>query len=126
GINENSGLKPKDQIEAIDGKPIKYIDELKNELQLYANQPATISVLREGEKSEIPVTVSENHAIGFAPAFYSYSDLEKAGIYELSNIEYGFFEAFPAGINKAITKLNDYIKQFSLILNPETGAYKGV
>lgn len=126
GINENSGLQPKDQIIAINQTPIKYFDELKTQLQQYQNEEVTLTVLRNEQEHQINVTISENHTVGFAPALFSFTDLEKAGIYELASIQYGFFEAIPAGINKAIEKLNFYIKQFSLILNPETGAYKGV
>ena len=40
--------------------------------------------------------------------------------------KYGFFAAFPAGVRKSGEKLRAYIDQFKLILNPKTGAYKGV
>ena len=52
-----------------------------------------------------------------------YQDL---GIYKTNIKKYGFFAAFPAGVAKSIEKLKYYIDQFRLILNPETGAYKGV
>ena len=57
---------------------------------------------------------------------YSRSELEQYGVYDYSSQNYGLIASIPAGINKAISKLNFYIDQFKLILNPETGAYKGL
>ena len=37
-----------------------------------------------------------------------------------------FFASFPAGIKKSIQVGHDYLKQFKLIFNPETEAYKSV
>src|SRR5690606_27257428 len=34
--------------------------------------------------------------------------------------------SFPAGVGMALDKLNFYVQQFKLILNPKTGAYKGL
>ena len=51
---------------------------------------------------------------------------DSLGIFKQQNKKYGFFEAFPAGVKKAGEKLDFYIQQFKLILNPKTGAYKGL
>ena len=48
------------------------------------------------------------------------------GVYQIETHKYGFFAAFPAGVAKAVEKLIFYVDQFKMILNPETGAYKGV
>lgn len=119
-------LMEKDKIIGINGVHITYFDELKSELKKYSNQAIEITINREGEVFNQTVQISENHTIGFAPAFFSFSDLEKAGVYEFADLRYGLFASIPAGINKAVDKLNFYVKQFKLILNPETGAYKGL
>src|SRR5690606_9791187 len=72
GINENSGLQPKDQIIAINQTPIKYFDELKTQLQQYQNEEVTLTVLRNEQEHQINVTISENHTVGFAPALFSF------------------------------------------------------
>jgi regulator of sigma E protease len=51
---------------------------------------------------------------------------DSPGVYDAIRTKYSFFAAFPAGVSKSVDKLNSYIDQFKLILNPETGAYKGV
>lgn len=119
-------LMEKDKIIGINGVHITYFDELKSELKKYSNQAIEITINREGEVFNQTVQISENHTIGFAPAFFSFSDLEKAGVYKFADLRYGLFASIPAGINKAVDKLNFYVKQFKLILNPETGAYKGL
>ena len=43
-----------------------------------------------------------------------------------SLLEFDIINCFPAGYNKAVSKLGGYINQFKLILNPDSGAYKGV
>jgi regulator of sigma E protease len=48
------------------------------------------------------------------------------GVFDLVTKKYGFFAAFPAGVGKAGQKLSGYIDQFTLILNPDTEAYKAV
>jgi regulator of sigma E protease len=47
-------------------------------------------------------------------------------VYDYQKKKYGFFEAFPAGVRKTGQKLGFYIDQFKLILNPNTGAAKGL
>ena len=44
----------------------------------------------------------------------------------MTSATYSFFGSFPAGLNKAANKLGGYIDKFKLILNPDSGAYKGV
>ena len=48
------------------------------------------------------------------------------GVIKIEHKKYGFFESFPAGVKKTFEKIGFYIDQFRLILNPETGAYKGI
>ena len=44
----------------------------------------------------------------------------------MTSESYTLLGSFPAGLNKAAIKLGGYIDQFKLILNPDSGAYKGV
>jgi regulator of sigma E protease len=56
----------------------------------------------------------------------NFEQYDSLGVFDVVTTKYGFFPAFPAGFRKAGEKLKDYIDQFKLILNPKTGAYKGV
>jgi regulator of sigma E protease len=53
-------------------------------------------------------------------------DLEKMGFYRFEKKSYGLFESIPAGLQKTGEQLAAYIKQFKLIFNFKTGAYKGI
>ena len=51
---------------------------------------------------------------------------DSLGILKLENKNYSFLASFPAGVRETGKQLNFYIQQFKMILNPETGAYKGL
>jgi regulator of sigma E protease len=130
-INKNSnaeraGLKENDVFLSINGMPIKYFDELKQELVNYKNKDVLLLVSRDGVKTSLEATVNEDGQLGFMPANFSLEQLEKLGYYSLASREFSFLGSLPAGYNKAIKKLGSYIDQFMLILSPSSGAYKGM
>jgi len=51
-------------------------------------------------------------------------DLEK--IFEFKTIKYGLVESIPAGFNKGLNTINDYLKQFKLLFSPKTKAYESL
>src|SRR5205085_900249 len=55
-----------------------------------------------------------------------YQDLEKLGMYKISEEKYGFFQSIPVGIERGWAQLSSYGKQLKAIFTPSTGAYKGV
>jgi regulator of sigma E protease len=60
--------------------------------------------------------------------FYNINSLQadSLGLLKLETKKYSFLESFPAGVRETGEQLNFYIQQFKKILNPETGAYKGL
>ncbi|MFH1004570.1 MAG: RIP metalloprotease RseP [Bacteroidota bacterium] len=123
---EKAGLKKKDHVIGINDSVLKYFDEFKKRISFYKNQDVKLQVKREEQLVDITVPVDSNGKIGVAPAFMDFKSLLKSGFYKFSITQYGFLESFPKGINKALEKLSDYVRQFKLIFNFETGAYKGV
>ncbi|MCW8940454.1 MAG: site-2 protease family protein, partial [Flavobacteriales bacterium] len=121
-----AGLKPKDKIIGINDTPINYYDEFKEKLTPYINQTVNIKVIRDNETITLPVEIVDSAFIGVSPYPYSLTELEKEGIYTPKTVHYSFFTAFPRGIEIAVEKIVNYYKQFKLMLNPETGAYKGM
>jgi regulator of sigma E protease len=121
-----AGILPKDKITAINGTPIRYFDEFKDSLENKKNASVLLTIEREGALKEIEVDVTNEGTIGIQVAHYPVKDLEQMGVYEFEKETFGFFAAIPAGINKAIDKLDFYVRQFKMILNPDTGAYKGL
>ena len=123
---EAAGFAPLDQIVEIEGLPIKYHDQVAGILSNYTDSFASIKVLRDDEELVLNTKVSESGTIGFYPALLSLNQLEEYGVYKMTSESYTLLGSFPAGLNKAVVKLGSYIDQFKLILNPDSGAYKGV
>lgn len=124
--NLNSGLQPKDIIIAINSEPVTYFDQAKELLEKYKGQKIDVIVNRESNKVTVPVSVTDKATLGVALGSLSLPDLEKLGYYQLASKSYSFTEAIPAGTKKAWTTLANYVKQLKKIVNPSTGAYKGL
>ncbi|QXP63507.1 MULTISPECIES: RIP metalloprotease RseP [unclassified Polaribacter] len=124
--NKNADLKAKDIVVAINGNAIKYFDEAQVELNKFKNQDISVTIKRENETKDIAVKVTNEGKLGVGFGLLPSKDLERLGYYDLANIEYTFAEAIPAGWNKSVKTLTDYIKQLKKIFNPSTGAYKGL
>lgn len=125
-LNITSDLKPKDIVVAINGNPIKYFDQAKIALNNLKNQEIIITVKRVNETKEIPVKITNEGKLDVSLGQLSFKDLDKLGYYSFAEVEYSFVEAIPAGWNKSIKTLTDYVKQLKKIFNPSTGAYKGL
>ncbi len=125
-VNKNSGIQKRDLIVAIDSVPITYFDEGSKILASKKNQEILVTVKRDNQLIDFNLQVDENGKLGLYPAFLGLDELEKLGYYQLADIKYSFSEAIPAGFNKAYETLTGYIKQIKKIVNPETGAYKGL
>lgn len=121
-----AGLKVKDRIVGIDSLEIKYHDQIRPTLQERKGETVNLTVLRNEKRVTMPVKVSADGSIGFYPMMPGLNDLKGMDIYAFEHKEYSFFGAFPAGVRLAIEKLENYIQQFKKILNPSTGAYKGI
>ncbi len=121
-----AGLRKDDQIVAIDSVRIGFYDELQNKLSDNKGKTIKLTVLRTGNEVSFPVNVSEEGKIGFAPYGYDLQQMDSLGWVKLNVKKYGFFSAFPAGVRKAGEELSFYVAQVKKIVNPKTGAYKGV
>lgn len=126
-VNKKSGLVKGDTIRAINGIPVRYIDEFKSIAAELKNTDIKIQVSTKKGAKEVTMKVDGNGKVGCAfqlPA--DYKDMEQLGIYKIEHKHYSFLGAFPAGFNKAVDKLGNYLRQLKAIFTPKTGAYKGV
>ena len=121
-----AGLQKDDQIVGVDSIPVLFYDELQELLLASRERTVSLKVMREGQELRLPVSVNGEGKIGFLAYGYSYQQMDSLGWLKLDVKRYGVLEAFPAGVQKASNELSDYIDQFKKILDPETGAYKGV
>ncbi|MFN6375491.1 MAG: RIP metalloprotease RseP [Chitinophagia bacterium] len=121
-----SGLKAGDRIIGIDSTEIRFFDQVKPSIINKAGDTVMLTVLRDGEKLSIFTKINADTSIGFFPTILSMDEMEAEGLYKFEHRNYSFFASIPAGVRKANEKLGDYVSQFKKILNPSTGAYKGL
>jgi regulator of sigma E protease len=121
-----AGLRQDDQIIAVDTSHLQFIDELQNELKANKNKTVSLTVLRSGHEVSFPVQVTSEGKLGFVPYGIDYQQMDSLHWLTLEVKKYPFFAAFPAGVRRAGTELGYYIDQFKKILNPRTGAAKGL
>ena len=125
-LNVDSELMDKDIVVAINGQSLKYQDEVENLLNKNKGKEISITVKRGENNKTFNLMVNENGKLGVIIYGLGFTDLEKLGYYELANVNYSLSAAIPAGINKSYQTLANYIKQLKKIINPNTGAYKGL
>ncbi|MEM0541819.1 RIP metalloprotease RseP [Flavobacterium sp. j3] len=119
-------LKAKDILISIEGKPMRYIDEVTTYLEANKGKKMAAVVLRNNVEKEVTLNINANGKLGVGFGALKEDNLEKLGYYKFSKESYGFFESFPIGIQKGVDQLSGYWKQLKAIFNPNTGAYKGV
>ena len=124
--NANAGLQRKDRIVAIDGQPVKYYDQFPALAMEHAGDTVTAEVVRDGVHLQLPLAIDENGKIGVEWGLLPADQLEDMGIYNFAKEDFSLAQSIPAGLKMANNRLVDYVRQFKLLLNPETGAYKGL
>ena len=119
-----AGLREYDKIVSVDSVPVQFFDEMAPYLQTKKGDSINIFFLRDEHLMQTKVLVDKDGKIGLNGL--TDDQYDSLGIFKQENTRYGFLAAFPAGVKKAGEKLDFYIQQFKLILNPKTGAYKGL
>ena len=120
-----AGIKEMDRIVAIDSTPIQFFDELSAYIKNKKGDSVTVSLIRNEHPMQTRVWVNNEGKIG---PLYSLTEdqYDSLNIFKQESKKYSLMAAFPAGVKMTGEKLNFYIQQFKLILNPKTGAYKGL
>lgn len=123
GFSKNSaaksaGFQKGDNINSIDGHEFEFLDQFKSYLQAHINKEIIFQVKRGDEIKDVKMAMNEIASFGITYERHNYFDYE--------TIEYSFLEAIPAGINKGVKTLKNYLKQFKLIFSSETKGYKSI
>ena len=82
--------------------------------------------MRKGTAFPIVATLSDKKKLEIISAIPDFDDLEKLHLYKLETNKFSLLSAIPAGFKLAGSKLAFYVRQFKLIFNFKTGAYKGL
>ena len=117
---EKSGMEIGDIIIGINGKDLIYYNDFRNEIQNHKNESVIISVIREHDTVNIPMQLGEEGLIGVFPV----GDLNE--FFTFSKKDYTIAQAIPAGFNRTLSGIDNYLKQLKLLFSPEVKAYEGV
>jgi regulator of sigma E protease len=123
-LGKQAGLQPMDKILSVNNQPVEFIDEINAIGAQNKSGRVDVKVLRGRDTVNLNAGVNEEGRLELA--VLTDKQYDSLGVYTVIVKKYKFFEAFPAGVRLTGEKLNSYIDQFKLILNPNTGAYKGV
>lgn len=119
-INATAGLMPGDRIVQIDSTEAFIIQDVQKVLQANKNDTVSATVKRGEEQIVLRLAVDNNGMIGVALD----GDLYK--YFKITTSDYSVLEALPAGANKAVSTIGNYLKELKLIFSPKTEAYKSV
>lgn len=116
-----------DFITAVNDTKIEFADQIKAVLLQHKNQTVNAVLKRNDKEVTVPVKINSEGKLGIAFATrLKEADVQKLGLYTVTHDKYLFAESVPVGIDKGVSKLVDYGQQLKKIVNPDTGAYKGV
>lgn len=119
-----AGLRDYDQIIAVDNVPTPYFDEIGPLLEQKKGDSVSLTILRDGQEIKKEAVVDTAGKLGFLVINSDQAD--SLGVLKLERKKYSLLASFPAGVRKTGEQLDFYVQQFKLILNPKTGAYKGL
>lgn len=117
---KEAGLKVGDQILGMDSLRFEYNDQFRTALRERVGKTISLNVMREGKEMNLAMVVPQTAALGIT------LDLHLEKLFELKTIEYSLVESIPAGIDRGISTISDYLKQFKLIFSPKTKAYESL
>lgn len=120
--NLNSKLQVGDRILAVEGSETFYSDQLTPALADKPMDSVTLKVQRGDVRLPIKVMVNDQQKLGIVVKSMDTNQFENMLVVN----QYGFFEALPLAAVESWTSLKYQIKQFKLIIRPETEAYKQV
>ncbi|WP_108423937.1 RIP metalloprotease RseP [Flagellimonas amoyensis] len=124
-INKSSGLESGDFVVEMNGQPVEYKDQIVPILEKNKGKTILAVVDRGGERIDLKVKVADEGTLGVYVGMTP-EEYKEAGYVEWKTLRYNFLESIPAGWNRGVRTLSDYIKGMKKIFNPDTGAYKEV
>jgi regulator of sigma E protease len=114
-----AGVQIGDQIAGLDGIKFKYNDEYTKYLSENKNRELELNLVRKGDSINLKFKPTSAGMIGIVRTV---SD----PIFEFKTIHYGLLQSIPAGINKGMKTITDYLKQFKLIFSKGSKAYESL
>ncbi len=126
---KEAGLIEGDEIIEINDNPIAFFDELQAIVGNSKQDTVNVKINRKGEIRSYPITLKTiteegktRKIMGIAPM----NQKQMESIFPIVQKDYSLAEAIPKGFKHTVNSLTMQLKQFKLIFQPETEAYKQV
>lgn len=123
--NLKAGFEPGDQLVTIAGEAVTYQDQVFPILEREKGKTVDVVVQRNGRDIPLKAKISDEAKLGLMIGL-SMQDADEQGFLKINTKEFTLLESIPAGWNRGVKTLTDYIKGMKKIFNPDTGAYKEV
>jgi regulator of sigma E protease len=111
-VAEKAGLQVGDLFIELNGKPVKFFDEVYDEVKSYKGDSISFAVMRNGERVAFKEYFKGEEGIGYG-AMLEKTYLENAKV----SIKYGFIESIPLGTKRAFTTLKTQITAFGKVIS---------
>ena len=119
-INKSAGLNKGDKFLAINGTPLETFFDVREFLSAKQSDSIVATIARGDELVLVPLAIDNDGKIQVVPNGLL------TDYYTLTTKKYNLLTCIPAGFNKTIQTVGDYIKELKLIFSPKTEAYKSV
>ena len=125
-VAKKAGFLERDRLVGINEIPIKYFDQYKSEIGKHKGESVSFSLMRGKQLVSITLQIPADGILGIWNRNFGVEDYEKEGIYQIKTVSYTMMQSIPAGISRASSTLDNYIKQFKLLFSRETEGYKQI
>ncbi len=119
-VARKAGMQIGDSIVAIDSIPVINFYHAKELLSQFKGKTVDFHIVRHGKDTVVTLTIPESGLIGV------FIDTDLSKYYKIATEHYSFWQAIPAGIKLTFSQIGSYLKQFKLLFQPKTKAYKSV
>lgn len=108
-----AGFQPGDSVVMVDGKPVRFLDEVKACIAAAGGDTLLFGFYRAGVDTMLtaPIVVGEDGLMGVTT--------NPLTSLHFTHYDYNFFTAIPEGINRGWTSLYNYVRQFKLVFSKE-------
>ena len=113
-----AGLLPGDSIVSINGEESAFFNDFTKLIVNHKNETIQLGIYRADSLQTLDVAVSDEGKLGFYNRF-------DTSYFEVSRMQYGFWEALPVGVDKGFSILVSYIKGMKLIFTKEGAKQMG-
>ncbi|MDR0811145.1 MAG: RIP metalloprotease RseP [Paludibacter sp.] len=105
-------LQAGDSITGINDRQLFIYQDIAQELSNHKNSEITLHFIRNGKAMQTQIALKENGKLGVYAKTY-------LDFFKTKKIEYGFFEAIPAGIAEGWHTLTNYVSSMKLVFSKE-------